>query len=352
MKMTTFECIKIGTRNVGPGHPCFIVAEVAQAHEGSLEKAHAYIDVVAKTGVDAVKFQTHIASEESTPSEPWRVKFTNQFATRYDYWKHMEFSESAWRELAAHAHACGLIFLSSPFSVAAVDLLDRVGMPAWKIGAGEITSQDVLDRVIATGRPVLLSNGMCTWSELDETVRWLRKGQVPFAIYQCTTAYPCPPEQIGLNILQELADRYGCPVGLSDHSGTIYAGLAAVALGAHALEIHVKLTEKDQGPDAAASLIPAKLERLVNGVRFIEQARENPVDKDAMVESLGDLRQTFRKKMVTCKSLHPGHVLVREDIVFKKGGPGLGADQLPLMLGKVVKQAVKADEVMKEEHFE
>src|SRR5262249_4322806 len=134
------DVITIGSRSVGRGHPCLVVAEVAQAHDGSLGAAHAYIDAVAKTGVDAVKFQTHIAAAESTAAEPWRVKFSLQDKTRFDYWRRMEFTPEQWQGLRQHAHEKNLIFLSSAFSGEAVDLLTRLDVPAWKVGAGEITN--------------------------------------------------------------------------------------------------------------------------------------------------------------------------------------------------------------------
>src|SRR5215467_15257875 len=149
---------------------CCIVAEVAQAHDGSLGTAHAFIDACARAGADAIKFQTHIASAESTPGEPWRVKFSRQDASRYDYWKRMEFTAEQWRGLAEHANERGLIFLSSAFSFAAVELLERLGMSAWKVGAGEVTNLPLLERMARTGKPVLLSSGMSTWAELDAAV--------------------------------------------------------------------------------------------------------------------------------------------------------------------------------------
>src|SRR5688500_6749139 len=145
---------------------CLIIAEVGLAHDGSLGLAHAFIDDAARGGADAVKFQTHIASAESTPAEPFRVNFSRQDATRYDYWKRMEFTEVEWRGLAEHAAERGLLFLSSPFSIEAVELLTRVGMPMWKIASGEVGNRPLLDAVVATGRPVLLSSGMSGMSEL------------------------------------------------------------------------------------------------------------------------------------------------------------------------------------------
>ena len=151
----SFAVLEIAKKNFGDGAGCLNVGEVAQAHDGSLGAAHAYIDAIAAAGVDAVKFQTHIASAETTPAEPWRVKFSSQDATWYDYWKRIEFSEEQWRELAKHAQERNVIFLSSPFSMEAVELLKRVGMPAWKVASGEEGNLSMLDRMGGSGLAVL-----------------------------------------------------------------------------------------------------------------------------------------------------------------------------------------------------
>ena len=150
---------------------CLIIGEIAQTHDGSLGTAHAYIDAVANAGADAIKFQTHIAAAESTPGEPWRVKFSRQDATRFEYWRRMEFSQEQWHGLAAHARERGLLFLSSAFSPEAVDLLERVGVPGWKVGAGEVSNLPLLEKMARTGKPVILSSGMSDWAELDAAVQ-------------------------------------------------------------------------------------------------------------------------------------------------------------------------------------
>jgi len=153
----TYEHFRIGPHVVGQGR-CFIIGEIAQAHDGSLGMAHAYIDAIARAGADAVKFQTHIADAESSPQEPWRVKFSRQDATRFDYWKRMEFTREQWVGLKEHAEEKGLVFLSSPFSLQAAELLDALGMVAWKVASGEINNHALLDRMAATSKPVLLSS--------------------------------------------------------------------------------------------------------------------------------------------------------------------------------------------------
>ena len=340
---------EIAGRSVGEGHPCFVIAEVGQAHDGSLGTAHAYIDVAADAGVSAVKFQTHIAAEESTPSEPWRVQFSRQDARRYDYWTRMEFPPEAWHDLAAHARERDLVFLSSPFSVAAVELLERVGVPAWKAASGEVVDGTLVQEMAKTGKPVLLSSGMATWAELDVAIATVEAAGAPAAMFQTTTSYPCPPERLGLNVLAELRARYGCPVGLSDHSATTHAGVAAVALGANLLEVHVVFSRRCFGPDTSSSLEPDELARLVDGVRFVEKAFRHPVDKDAAARDLADLRAMFAKSVVARRDLPPGTVLAAEDLVAKKPGTGIRASQLHEVVGRTLRRAVTADQLLVED---
>jgi N-acetylneuraminate synthase len=331
---------------------CLIVGEVAQAHDGSLGAAHAYIDAVANAGADAIKFQTHIAAAESTPGEPWRVKFSQQDATRYEYWRRMEFTEEQWRGLYEHASERGLIFLSSAFSPEAVDLLERVGVPAWKVGAGEVSNLPLMTKMARTGKPLILSSGMSDWEELDAAVNCVRENGAPVAVLQCTTAYPCPPEKLGLNVIAELRDRYACPVGLSDHSGAIYAGLGAAALGAKMIEIHVAFSRECFGPDVIASITTPELRQLVEGVRFIERALASPVNKSAMAEELVEVRRVFGKSVVAARDLNVGERLSAEDIAFKKPGSGIPAARFKETLNRRLKRPVAADTLLSEDDLE
>ncbi|HYI94030.1 MAG TPA: N-acetylneuraminate synthase family protein [Bryobacteraceae bacterium] len=331
---------------------CRIIAEVAQNHDGSLGAAHAYVDAVAKTGADCIKFQTHIASAESTPGEPWRVRFSRQDESRYDYWKRIEFTPSQWMELGAHARERGLLFLSSPFSMEAVELLERVGVAAWKVGAGEITNLPMIDRMAQTGLPVVLSSGLSSWELLDAAVETVMARRAPVVVLQCTTAYPCPPEKLGLNVLRELRARYDCPVGLSDHSGGIYAGLAAATLGASCLEVHVTFSRECFGPDVPASVTTTELADLVRGVNFVTRAMSNPVDKNAMAEDLAELRLVFGKSIVTARDLPAGHSLTTNDLTLKKPGTGLPPARLGDLVSRRLKRAVTANTLLSEEHLE
>ena len=330
---------------------CLVIGEVGLSHDGSLGLAHAFIDEVARGGADAVKFQTHIASAESTPAEPFRVKFSTQDATRYEYWKRLEFTEAQWKGLADHARDKGLIFLSSPFSREAVDLLARVGMAMWKVGSGEVSTLPLLDAMIATGKPILLSSGMSDLAELDKAVERVRRAAVPLAVLQCTTAYPCPPERIGLNMVPVFRERYGCFVGLSDHSGTIYPGIAAATLGAEVVEVHVTMSRGMFGPDVPASVTIEELRQLVDGIRFVEKMRLNPVDKDAIAREMAPLRAIFNKSLVARERLAAGTVLSEAHLAMKKPGTGIPAERLPDVVGRVLRRALEVDEQLRPDDF-
>lgn len=329
-----------------PGaNTCLIIGEVAQTHDGSLGQAHAFIDAIADAGADAVKFQTHIASAESTPDEPFRVPFSRQDSSRYQYWKRMEFSREQWQGLAEHAFERGLYFLSSPFSEEAVDLLEFIGMPAWKVASGEVGNQHLLEKIVATGKPVILSSGLSSFEELDDAVELVRSAGVSYAVMQTTTQYPTPPQKVGLNIIPFMQERYGCAVGLSDHSGTIYPGLAAFALGGRMLEVHVTLSRYMFGPDVCASVTVEELAQLVRGVRFLEQAMQHPVDKDSVVSELSALKRMFGRSAVPTRDLPLGTVLAPGDLMAKKPGTGIPGNVIPSLYGRRIKRALKVDEI-------
>jgi N-acetylneuraminate synthase len=328
-----------------------IIGEVAQAHDGSLGAAHAYIDAIASAGADAVKFQTHIAAAESTPAEPWRVKFSRQDATRYDYWKRMEFTEEQWCGLKTHADDRGLLFLSSAFSIEAVELLDRVGVAAWKMASGEISNSPMFERILATRLPIILSSGMSSWNELDAAVKKVQAAGLDLTVLQCSSIYPTPPDKLGLNLLAELKTRYACKVGLSDHSGKVFAGLAAAALDADMIEVHVTFSREAFGPDVSASLITAELGQLVEGVRFIRSALDHPVDKDQMAGDLAPVRSLFTKSIAALVDLPSGSVLSESNIGLRKPGTGLPADRLAGLYGRKLRRALATGTLISEEHL-
>ena len=313
-----------------------IIAEVGQAHDGSVGILHALIDAIAPSGVDAIKFQVHIAAAESSIHEPFRVQFSRVDKTRFEYWKRMELTKDQWLEVKEHCEAVGVAFLASPFSCAAVDLLEAVGIRRYKIGSGELSNYLMLEKIARTGKPIILSSGMSSFSQIEGAVAFLSEFQNKVSILQCTTEYPTAPESLGLNVIGELRSRFGIPIGFSDHSGTVYAGLAAAALGADIIEVHVTFDKRMFGPDAAASLTVAELEDLVRGVRYIDQALSHPIDKSlpSVPESL---KAMFGKSLTVNRRMDKGERIEMQDLEAKKpSGLGVPAEEFQRVIGRVL----------------
>ncbi|KAA3632370.1 MAG: N-acetylneuraminate synthase [Bacteroidetes bacterium] len=320
----------------------YLIAEIGQAHEGSLGILHSYIDALAETGVNAIKFQTHIAHAESSLEEPFRVKFSYEDDTRYAYWKRMEFTLSQWKAIKSHCDEVGLDFLSSPFSNAAVDLLEEIGVTQYKIGSGEVNNFLLLEKIARTGKPLILSSGMSSFSELDESVRFLKDHGVPFSILQCTTAYPTKPENYGLNVIQDLKQRYGVKVGFSDHSARVEVGIAAVALGAEILEFHAVFDRKMFGPDAKSSLTMKEISFLVEAVKNVKASLDHPVDKEDNL-AFSELKNIFEKSLAVNKDLPEGHTISFDDLEAKKPkGHGVLAGNYKVVIGKKLNKPLKA----------
>lgn len=319
----------------------FVIAEIGQAHDGSLGLLHSFIDAVAETGANAVKFQTHIAEAESSLHEPFRIKFSYVDNTRFDYWKRMSFSESQWFEIKSHCDEVGLEFISSPFSIAAVELLEKLGVKRYKIGSGEVNNKLMLDVIKQTGKEIILSSGMSSFDELDIAVDNIRCGGNKLSVLQCTSKYPTQPQDVGLNVLTELAERYRLDVGFSDHSGTVFPCLAAATLGAKILEAHIVFDKRMFGPDASSSLSVDEFKYLVDGVRFIESSLENPIDKHSCKGS-ENMKSIFEKSLAVNKALPVGHIIKISDLESKKpSGYGVPASQYELVIGKTLNRAME-----------
>lgn len=326
----------------------YLIAEVAQAHDGSLRTALSYIDALAATGVDAVKFQVHIADAESSQFEPFRVPLSSDDKTRYDYWKRMEFSLEEWTKLKGFCEEKGVEFLASPFSNAAVDLLEKIGVKRYKIGSGEVNNFLLLEKISRTGKPVILSSGMSSFGELDKTADFLKRKKMNFSILQCTTAYPTKPEEYGLNVIEELKQRYRVSVGYSDHSASIGTCIAATALGADILEFHAVFDKRSLGPDALSSLEIKEIQQLVEEIRKIEKALKNPVNKNNNA-NFSDLKNIFEKSLAVNKNLAAGDNLNFEDLEAKKPkGFGIEASQFERIIGKRINKDLRQWQFLKE----
>ena len=264
----------------------------------------------------------------------------------------MEFTEPQWAELKKHADDRNLLFLSSPFSLDAVALLTRVGVWAWKIASGELNNPTALEMMAKTKKPFILSTGMSSFAEIDDAVARIRPTGQPLTLLQCTSKYPCPPDEVGLNLLDEFRRRYGCDVGLSYHTGSIYTGLAAAALGADMLEVHVTFSRDMFGPDVPVSLTFPELKMLVEGSRAIRTMIDNPVNKDDVAKELSPMRNLFQKSVALRKPLRRGTVLEADHLTGKKPGTGVPVSRLQEFVGRRLVRDMRDDELLSWEDAE
>ena len=328
-----------------------IIAEIGQAHDGSLGNAHAFIDALSETGIDAVKFQTHIAEAESSEFEPFRIKFSKQDKTRYDYWKRMEFSFSQWQELRNHCKEKKLKFISSPFSIAAVNLLQEIDVDIFKIGSGEVRNHLLLETIGKTKKPIILSSGMSSFDELEESLEILRNYSNNLSVLQCTTAYPTKPSQWGLNVIKEIKERFQLPTGFSDHSGDIFACLAAAALGAEIFEFHVVFDKRQFGPDSPASITIDQTKQLCQGIKQIQESLSNPISKNETTK-YDELKNMFGKSLAVNKDLPIGHIIELNDLETKKpGDKGIPAFDYSKVIGKTLNKELKKWDFLTSKHI-
>jgi N,N'-diacetyllegionaminate synthase len=344
--MSSNDFFYVDKHKVGGDSPCYVIAEVGLAHDGSLGSAHAFIDAIAKTGADAVKFQTHIAEAESSPGEPFRVDIFPQDKNRYDYWKRTAFTKREWIELKQHSEDKNLTFMSTPFSVQAVQLLREIGVKVWKVGSGEVNNLLLIDELIAGNEPIILSSGMSFLNELDHCVSRIKNKNTPLLLMQCTNLYPCPAENLGLNMIPEYQNRFKIPVGFSDHSGEIGPILAAVTLGAKAVELHVTWHKDCFGADVKSSLTLDELSILVKNIRILDRANSNPINKDLMTEDMKDMRFLFNKSLVAKKNIIKGEFITKELIDAKKPCIGIPAYDYEKVIGKKSNRDISINETI------
>ncbi|MCC6754588.1 MAG: N-acetylneuraminate synthase family protein [Saprospiraceae bacterium] len=319
-----------------------LIAEIGQAHDGSLGMAHAFIDAIASAGAQVAKFQMHLAHAESSQWEPFRTPFSYEDTTRQEYWRRMEFTETQWAGLRDHCAEKGIECLITPFSLAAVECIERLGLSRYKLGSADLGNSLLLDCVARTRKPIVLSSGMSNWSELDQAVARVKRVHDAISILQCTTAYPCPPEAWGLHCIPAIASRYGFPVGYSDHSGSIHAGIAARALGAKIIEVHACFDRRMFGPDAKASLTIDELTELRKGLDMLDRADAPCQDKPSAPDA-ENLKQVFGRSLATNKNLQSGHTINFEDLEAKKpAGRGIPVSECESVLGRTLRRDLAA----------
>jgi sialic acid synthase SpsE len=320
----------------------YIIAEIGNTHEGSVGLAKQFIKAAADCGVDAVKFQTHIFEAESLPSAPNPSYFKDE--TRKEYFERTAFTIEQYKVLKDYAeNECKVDFFSSPFSLEAVDFLMEVGVSTFKIPSGEVSNIPLLEHVAKTGKKVILSSGMSSRDELDRAVA-VFKDKEKLTILQCTSEYPCKPENAGLNVMLEIKERYQCKVGFSDHTLGIGVPLTAVVLGATLIEKHFTLSKLMYGSDAKNSTEPEEFKHMVDNIRAAELAITSKIDKNEIVKKLGEMKFVFEKSIVSARELKEGHVISEEDLAYKKPGDGIPARAYKEIIGKTVKTTIQANE--------
>ena len=330
----------------------YIIAEIGNSHEGSLGLAKQFIKSAAECGVDAVKMQTHIFEAESLLDAPNPPYFKDE--TRKEYFERTSFTLEQWKALKDYSEKdLGINFFSSPFSLEAVDLLEKVGMDTYKIASGEVNNIPLLEKIAKTGKRVLLSSGMSNWMELDEAVDTLQSnGCKDLVVLQCTSEYPCPPEEAGLNLIGEIKKRYkDITVGYSDHTMGIAVPLAAAIKGARVIEKHFTLSQKMYGSDAMNSTEPEEFKNLVDEIRKVEIVLSNDIDKDEKVKSLGEMKMTFEKSIVSSGPLKKSDIISFDDLSFKKPGNGIPARMYKEIIGKKLNKSINKDYKFKLEDF-
>lgn len=326
-----------------------IIAEIGSTHDGSFGNAKRLIETAAECGVDVVKFQTHIAEAETLPSAPTPNYFQDE--SRIDYFKRTAFSIEQWISLKRVAEDNELIFLSSPFSVKAVELLENINISHYKIPSGEVTNLPMLEVIGKTGKPVLLSSGMSTWNEIDEAVDTIRAHHNNIILLQCTSEYPVPYERVGLNVMLQMKNQYNLPVGLSDHTLTNYAAYAAVVLGASVIEKHFTLSKDMYGSDARHSITPEEMSDLVRGIRAIETMLTSDVDKDD-ISRLENMKNIFEKSVVSIVDIKKGTVITENMLGIKKPGTGIPGKYIEKVIGRTASRQIPKDSLILDEFLE
>ncbi len=319
-----------------------IIAEIGSVHDGSFGNAKCLIKAASECGADAVKFQTHLADAETLKDAPSPSYFKDE--SRWDYFKRTAFTFEQYRLLKEYSEKdCQVEFISSPFSSEAVDFLEALGLSTYKIPSGEITNLPLLKKVAQTGKNIILSSGMSSWQELDDAIDTLKNNNCGnLSIMQCTSEYPCPPRNSGINLLKEMKNRYQIPIGFSDHTAGITMPVMAATLGASSIEKHFTLSKKMYGSDAKHSSEPDEFKAFADAIRIVECVFSNPVDKDAMAASLAEMKKTFEKSIIINGDIKKGHILKESDLSFKKPGDGISANQYENVIGIKTKVDISA----------
>jgi len=337
--------MNIADRIIGRDQKPFVIAEMSGNHNQSLDRALKLIDLAADAKVDAIKLQTYTADTITIDhsGDEFRISDPNSLWTGKTLYDLYETAHTPWEwhgALFQRAHEKGLIIFSSPFDDTAVDFLESLGAPAYKIASFEFTDFELIRKVLATGKPLILSTGMASLAEIDETVKMVRSsGNENFALLKCTSSYPADPLNSNISTISYLRDIFGCEVGLSDHTMGIGVAAAAVAMGATIIEKHFTDSRSEGGVDSAFSLEPDEMKSLV-----IEAERAHQSIGKVNFAPSGKNESnavSFRRSLYICKDIKRGEAFTKENLRSIRPGLGLPVKNLPVFLGKSANQDIK-----------
>lgn len=338
------QTVEIQERRIGPGYPCFVIAEAGVNHNGCIELALRMIDVAQAAGADAVKFQTFNVDKlvtENAPKAPYQIETTGRSQSQAEMLRRLELSKEDHQAILQRCSERDILFLSTPFDADSADFLDSLDMPVFKIPSGEVTNMAFLKHVARKGKPIILSTGMCTLSDVEAAVEAIRGGgSDQLILLHCVSNYPADPKDMNLRAIRSMVEAFSVPCGLSDHTLGIEVALAAVALGACVIEKHFTMDRNLDGPDHRASLNPAELTALVNGIRKVEVSLGTGIKQPVPAEVSS--REVIRRSLVAAEDLKEGTVLTQRMIVARRPRTGLDPDKLELLVGRRLKVSVKS----------
>ncbi len=325
---------------------CFVIAEVGVNHNGSTEIARALIDVAAEAGADAVKFQSFSADQLVTPSAgtaAYQARNTGGESSQYAMLSRLELTEDEFGALKAYCQERGVSFLSTPFGTAQADMLERLGVDAYKVSSGDLTYHQFLGHLARKGRPIILSTGMATLTEVAQALEAIEAaGDPQVALLHCVSDYPAAADLSNLRAMATMAQAFGRPVGWSDHTSGVAVGFAAAALGARIIEKHITLDVQMEGPDHAASMEPDDFRAYVDGIRDIGSALGDGIKRPHAVE-LGTA-EVARRSVVALRDLPLGTLIAETDVAILRPGTGLAPAMLDFVVGARTSRDVAAHE--------
>lgn len=341
--------MKIGNRSIGPNEPPLVIAEIGINHGGDLDVAKNMVDLIASSGCECVKHQTHIIEDEMT-EEAKSIFPPNADKSIWDVMKECSLTLDEEKELKKHAENLGLIWISTPFSRKAVDFLDHIDVPAFKIGSGEADNLPLINHIAKKGKPIIMSTGMQSIQSLKNSVEILENSHVEYALLECTNLYPSPPEIVSLKGIEELKEAFPkALVGFSDHSIGPEMALASVALGACIVERHFTDTRYRNGPDISCSMDPAELRLMIDRSVEIYKALKNPKQRTTPEE---DVYKFARASVVADKDMQAGHIITEKDIWVRRPGSGeIPGYKYHDVIGKKLRLAVKKNHQLEWSNF-